>query len=259
MATKQSSRRSSSRKPSSPSSGDGGRNPASPRAGQASKAASRAAPGERRSGGRKTTAKSATRQSARSAPPGRKTPGTSARRSAAPDALKLLTQDHENVDQMFKRYERMKEGDGRKQALRETILSELTVHAKVEEELFYPALKALFEAAGKDKAVDLIDEADVEHASLKWLIEQLEDQGDEAMTDARVKVLGEYVRHHVEEEQGEIFKAAKKVDIDLVELGRRMEARKRELKGEGDADSEAGGDSVRTRQPARIASEEPQR
>jgi len=84
-----------------------------------------------------------------------------------------------------------------------------------------------------DKAVDLIEEADVEHASLKWLIEQLQsgDQSDEGMIDARVKVLSEYVKHHVEEEEGEIFKAARKVDIDLEALGAEMQARKAELMG----------------------------
>ena len=167
------------------------------------------------------------------------------------NALELLKQDHANVDAMFKRYDRMKEGDERKTALREQICAELTVHAQVEEELFYPALKALFEAGGKDKAVDLIEEADVEHASLKWLIEQLQsgDQSDEGMTDARVKVLSEYVKHHVKEEEGEIFKAARKVDVDLAELGAQIEARKSELKGEqpfGDDDQRIATSSGRS-------------
>jgi hypothetical protein len=173
------------------------------------------------------------------------------------DALKLLKEDHERVDQLFKKYDRMKEGDERKQALLETILEELRVHAQVEEELFYPALNARFESAGKDKEQELIDEAEVEHETVKWLMEQLEgEQSDEHTRDARVKVMGEYVRHHVKEEEGQMFKAAKKVDVDLAELGRQMDARKRQLKGEEPADQEGmaeGEDAMRVSEPAAMA------
>ena len=213
MATKQSSKpktSKSSKSSKSSSRSSASRKPASSRSGQAPKSSSRAPSRAPRAGARKTAAKrpsrpGAARTSPRSGSASRKATGAGRGRSGVVDALKLLKEDHDNVSQMFKRYDRMKEGDERKQALRETILEELRVHAQVEEELFYPALKSLFEQGQKDKAVELIDEADVEHETVKWLIEQLEDQSDEAMTDARVKVLGEYVSHHVKEEEGEIF------------------------------------------------------
>jgi len=187
----------------------------------------------------------------------RKTGAKSAKAAgrAKMDALKLLKQDHEHVDAMFRKYERMKEGDERKQALCSEIIEELRVHAQIEEELFYPALATLFEEEGKDKEKDLINEADVEHESVKWLIEQIEgEQSDEAMRDARVKVLGEYVKHHVKEEEGQIFKAAKKVDLDLDELGRQLDARKRQLMGQEPADQAVGGGSMEVSEPAQMAS-----
>jgi hypothetical protein len=170
----------------------------------------------------------------------RKSAAATARGNGRVDALTLLKADHERVDQMFKRYDRMKEGDERKQDLVQQILEEVRVHAQVEEEIFYPALRARFEEGGKEKETDLLDEADVEHETVKWLMEQLDgEQSDEATRDARVKVMGEYIRHHVEEEEGQIFKAARKVGVDFEELGRRMDARKRQLKGEEPADQEA--------------------
>jgi hemerythrin-like domain-containing protein len=260
MATKQSSRKSSSRKSATRSSPSGSsRKPAAKGAPRTRAANStRRSPGAQSAKGRIGTRTSAARQSSSGASPARKGSATSRRRAGTPDALQLLREDHENVDTMFTKYDRMKEGDERKRALREQILEELRVHAQVEEELFYPVLKTRFEQGGMDKALELIDEANVEHDTVKWLIEQLEsgDQSDEGMTDARVKVLGEYVRHHVEEEQGQIFKAAKKVDLDLQELGRQIDARKRQLKGEAPAESageSAGEDAMQVDEPARMA------
>lgn len=232
MATKQSSRKSTSRKTAGRKTGRTGSG------GRASAKKTTARSGDGTRGGRSGARKSESRAGSRggSSQRGAKSSARGSRSSSrgVPNALSLLKQDHDNVDAMFKKYDRMKERDERKTALREEICNELTVHATLEEELFYPALKSLFEQGGMDKAVDLIEEADVEHASLKWLIEQLQsgDQSDEGMVDARVKVLAEYVKHHVKEEEGEIFKAARKVDIDLVELGQQIEARKGEMKGE---------------------------
>jgi hemerythrin-like domain-containing protein len=159
------------------------------------------------------------------------------------DALKLLKEDHDKVDQMFRKFDRMKEGDERKEALVQQILEEVRVHAQVEEEIFYPALRAPAEEAGKRKEVELLDEAEVEHDSAKTLMEQIErGEGGDSMRDARVKVLGEYIRHHVKEEEGEIFKAARKLGLDLEQIGRQLDARKRQLKGE--APAEAGGDEA---------------
>jgi hemerythrin-like domain-containing protein len=170
----------------------------------------------------------------------------------------LLKKDHDTVDRMFKQYDRMKDGDERKQSLCETIIAELKVHAQCEEEIFYPALHRELEAAGDEEGVDLVDEAHVEHDTFKWLIEALEQQrGDEAATDARVKVLGEYVKHHVKEEEGEIFKAARKCDLDLSELGRAFKARKAELKGETSEDESR--DAVAAAQQSRGFGERPAR
>jgi hemerythrin-like domain-containing protein len=124
---------------------------------------------------------------------------------------------------MFKQYERTN-GSERKASLVEKICAALKAHTTVEEEIFYPAVRV----AIRDD--DLMDEADVEHASAKELIAQLEagEPGDDHY-DAKVMVLGEYIRHHVKEEQREMFPKARKAKLDLKELGRRIQARKAEL------------------------------
>ena len=105
----------------------------------------------------------------------------------------------------------------------------LTVHATVEEEIFYPAAR---EALGEEE--DLIDEADVEHATAKDLIAQIEGSSpaEDALFDAKVKVLGEYIAHHVKEEEGEMFPKAKKGKLDAAALGLEIAARKDELMAE---------------------------
>ena len=151
---------------------------------------------------------------------GRRAPAASRR---TPDATALLRQDHENVDAMFKQYEKARDSD-RKAALVGRICAALKAHTTVEEEIFYPAVR---EAISDH---DLMDEADVEHASAKELIAQLEAgrPGDDHY-DAKVTVLAEYIRHHVKEEQGQIFPKARKARLDLRELGQRIKARKDEL------------------------------
>jgi hemerythrin-like domain-containing protein len=137
----------------------------------------------------------------------------------AMDAIALLTQDHKKVKKMFKDFDKLKEeGDSaEKEALVKEICAELTVHAEIEEELFYPTVR---KAIDDD---DMMNEAEVEHASAKDLIEQLlsMDPEDE-MYDAKVTVLGEYIDHHVEEEQNEMFPKAKKAKIDLEALGEEL-------------------------------------
>jgi hemerythrin superfamily protein len=99
------------------------------------------------------------------------------------------------------------------------------VHATIEEEVFYPAAR---EALGED--ADLVDEADIEHASAKELIAQIEGSSPEDdHFDARVKVLGEYIDHHVKEEEGEMFPKVKKAKLDTAALGTALVARKEEL------------------------------
>lgn len=139
------------------------------------------------------------------------------------DAIALLEAEHREVEELFERFETAK-GDAEKRELAIAICVALKVHARLEEELFYPAAYA---AIG-DKS--LIDEAQVEHASAKDLIAQIESGAPgEAFYDARVKVLGEYIDHHVTEEEDEIFPQCRKSKIDLAALGAVMALRKQEL------------------------------
>lgn len=152
---------------------------------------------------------------------------TTAKTTSRRDATTILKEDHEHVSSLFEAFERARSAS-RKKALVDEICQELTVHAAVEDEIFYPA----FKKALKDH--ELVPEAKVEHETLKDLIAQIEDvePGGE-MYDARVKVLSEYVKHHVKEEQGEMFpKARKNSKLDLKELGTRIMERKEELKAQ---------------------------
>ncbi|MEO6825296.1 MAG: hemerythrin domain-containing protein [Nitrosospira sp.] len=142
------------------------------------------------------------------------------------DAITLLTEDHNEVKKMFKQYEKLckKDDTEGKEALATQICQALTVHAQLEEEIFYPVVRA---AIDDD---DLMNEAMVEHTSAKDLIAQIQAmQVTDPMYDAVVTVLGEYINHHVEEEQNEIFPKAKKAKIDLEEIGIEMAERKKVL------------------------------
>lgn len=145
------------------------------------------------------------------------------------DVLALLQEDHKKVKKMFADFEKMKEDeDGEaKQLLVELACAELTVHAQVEEEIFYPAAREAIED------MDLLDEAEVEHATAKQLITELAamQPGDE-LYDAKFKVLGEYVMHHVQEEEKELFPKAKKAKMDLAALAEEVLQRKQELREE---------------------------
>ncbi len=151
---------------------------------------------------------------------------TTTRKTSAPkaqDATALLRADHKLVSDLFAEYEKTR-SPVRKMALVTKICTELSVHAQVEEEIFYPAVKA----ALKDK--ELVPEAIIEQATMKALISQVEGvTPDGEMFDAKIKVLSEYVKHHVKEEHTEMFPKAKASKLDLVELGARLTERKREL------------------------------
>ena len=151
-------------------------------------------------------------------------PASSDKAKAAPkDAIALLKADHEAVSQLFDEYEKTR-SVANKKALVSEICTALSVHAQIEEEIFYPAVKS----ALKDKL--LVPEATVEHDGVKGLIAQLEGaEPDGEMYDAKVKVLSEYVKHHVKEEQNEMFPKAKASSLDMVELGTRLAARKEDL------------------------------
>lgn len=146
------------------------------------------------------------------------------RNAAKPvDAIKLLKDDHKEVKTYFKQYEEL-EDEADKQALADKICMALTVHAQVEEEIYYPATR---EAIDDD---DLLDEAEVEHASAKQLIAEIQAmKAGDRLFDAKVTVLGEYINHHVEEEETEMFPESRDSDLDLKALGAQMAARKSEL------------------------------
>ena len=157
---------------------------------------------------------------------------TTAKR-AEPDACSLLDTDHRNVKKMFKEYETLTgskaaSASQKKRDLANQICMELTVHAQIEEEIFYPALREAI------KDTDLLDEAEVEHASAKDLIAQIQDAAEvDDKFDAKVTVLGEYIDHHVKEERNEIFvKARAARGLDLVARREQLAARKEELMGE---------------------------
>ena len=149
------------------------------------------------------------------------------------DACDLLDTDHRNVKKMFKEYEelsgsRARNAAQKKMDLARQICQELTVHAQIEEEIFYPALRNAL------KDTDIIAEAEVEHQSAKDLIAQIEGMPEaDEMFDAKVKVLGEYIDHHVKEERNEIFPKARSArKLDLVAMRDELMQRKEELMGE---------------------------
>jgi hemerythrin superfamily protein len=139
------------------------------------------------------------------------------------DAISILRADHKRVSDLFAQFE-VTRSDNKKQKIVAQICTELKIHSQVEEEIFYPAVKA----ALKDK--EMVPEATVEHASVKDLIAQVEGvpAGGE-MYDARVQVMGEFVKHHVKEEQNEMFAKAKATKLDMTKLGEQIRARKQEL------------------------------
>jgi hemerythrin superfamily protein len=152
------------------------------------------------------------------------------------DAIEMLKADHKAVKALFKKFAALKDdGDGNngdeKSSVVQEICTALTVHAAIEEEIFYPAVREAIDDG------DLMDEALVEHAGAKDLIAQLQEMDSEDdLYDAKVTVLGEQIEHHVEEEEGEMFPEAKKSKVDTEELGSLMEARKQELMSEMGAD-----------------------
>ena len=141
------------------------------------------------------------------------------------DAVALLKEDHRKVEDLFEQFEKAS-GDGRKQKLAQQICLELTVHAKIEEEIFYPACEGKVDE-------DLIKEAYVEHDGAKVLIAEIDAGGpDDEFYDAKVKVLKEQIEHHVQEEEKRMegmFSQARKAGLDMDSLGEQLASRKAEL------------------------------
>ena len=156
--------------------------------------------------------------------PTRKTGRTRRTGRRDPLAAKLLKQDHREVEGWFDEYEQL-DADAEKLELFNQIALALKVHTKLEEEIFYAEERGSVED-------DLLDEAQVEHDGAKNLIAEIEAmKPSENLYDAKVKVLGEYIKHHVKEEEqpGGIFAQAKRGEVDLEAMGERLKARKEEL------------------------------
>ena len=142
------------------------------------------------------------------------------------EAIALLKEDHRAVEKLFKDFESAK-GEGRKEKLARQICLELSIHTKIEEEIFYPACDGKIEE-------DLLKEAFVEHDAAKLLMAEIEagsGQTDDFF-DAKVQVLSEQIEHHVKEEEDELFAQVRKTDLDLKALGEQLAERKKELMAE---------------------------
>jgi len=151
---------------------------------------------------------------------------TKANANKPQDAITLLTSQHDDVKALFEKFENLGERTTTsKKKLADEICEQLIMHTAIEEEIFYPALRDT-----SKEMEDMLDEAFVEHASAKDLIAQVQemDPGDD-LYDAKVKVLGEYIDHHVEEEEEEMFPKVRKLKLDLEALGAEMAARRDEL------------------------------
>lgn len=147
------------------------------------------------------------------------------------DAVALLKEDHRTVEELFAQFEKAS-GEGRKQKLATEICTELSIHAQIEEEIFYPACEGKVEE-------DLLKEAFVEHDGAKVLIaEIIAGEPSDEFYDSKVKVLQEQIEHHVEEEEKRmegLFSQARSAGLDMDALGEQLRARKQELKAEIEA------------------------
>ncbi len=148
------------------------------------------------------------------------------------DATHILANDHRTVEDLFAKYEKAG-GKEQKREISLKICNELKVHAQIEEEIFYPALKGKIDDS-------LLNEAYVEHDGAKLLINEITEGGpDEAFYDAKMTVLREEIEHHVKEEEKErdnMFQQARAADVDLDAIGQKLLARKNELMKQGEAE-----------------------
>ena len=147
------------------------------------------------------------------------------------NALDLLKKDHREVETLFKEFEQLeKDGGEALTPIIATACTELKIHDKLETEVFYPAVR---EQAGDEEVEDLLNEAEVEHTTVRDLIKTIEGMtGDDEKRTAHFTVLMEYVKHHVKEEEKEMFPKLKKLDIDMSALAEQMKQRKQALMAE---------------------------
>jgi hemerythrin superfamily protein len=172
---------------------------------------------------------------------------TQSRSSDSPrDAVTLLKQDHRTVESLFEKFEDADEGE--QASIAERVCQLLTIHAQIEEEILYPAAR---EALEDEEDTELVSEALVEHGTAKDLIAKIEGMTpDDESFKATVKVLSEYIKHHVKEEEGEMFPKLKKTELDLRQLGERLAERKHSLMEEMGIASEEAPSASRERPKA---------
>jgi hemerythrin superfamily protein len=176
---------------------------------------------------------------------GKTAPRRTGSKRSKTDVLSILQDDHKRVQKLFKQFEKADRDDS--EALREIAeqaCAELEMHATLEEELFYPALREVID----EEEMELMEEARVEHDTAKQLIAQLRElQPGDARYAATFTVLGEYVMHHVEEEESDIFKQAKKAKLDLEALGEQLQERRAQMQGgsAGMEDEDGNGETGR--------------
>jgi len=147
------------------------------------------------------------------------------------DAIELLKQDHREVEGLFKEFEKLEEdGEEAVEQVIATACTELEIHDKLETEIFYPAVR---KQAEQEEVEDLLNEAEVEHKTVRDLIQTIKGIApSDEKRNAHFTVLMEYVKHHVKEEEKEMFPKVKKLDLDLVQIGAQMKERKAELMSE---------------------------
>ena len=189
------------------------------------KSRTKARPARSSAPSRRTTSRPRTRGHAALATVARQMTEEMESRAIPTDAIAMLEQDHREVEAFFDEFEELKE-NSEKQELARKICVALTVHAELEEQAFYPPAR---KALGKDDE-DMIDEAEVEHMSAKQLIAEIEAMTPrDKLFDAKVKVLGEYIKHHVKEEEQEMFPKLRETDMDLEGLAETMADKKMKL------------------------------
>jgi hemerythrin superfamily protein len=142
-----------------------------------------------------------------------------------PNAIQIIRQDHRKVEGLFKKFDQAKTNGGRKRIC-DQVIEELEVHTKLEEEIFYPAVR---KELGEE---DLVEEAEKEHLQAKDIIQELKTMdGQDEQLEEKFSELVECIKHHVEEEQSEMLPKAEESEMDLAHYGEQMSERKKELTG----------------------------
>jgi hemerythrin superfamily protein len=162
-----------------------------------------------------------------------------------PNAIEMLREDHRKVKDLFEHFEGTDSGD--KKEIVDTTLRELEIHTSIEEEIFYPAARLALQELEGDEGDDVIDEAWEEHHVVKLLAAELKKmRSSDERYDAKFTVLAESVKHHIEEEEGELFPKLE-AHIDGEELGEKMMVRKQKLQQRTDNGSKSRSSSSKTR------------